>query len=60
MHYLPNPEDNIAYKIEDLSEHISESDLTDEEREIVAPEHDNDIIDPAAYDIGILEDEESN
>lgn len=59
MHYLPNPEDNIAYKIEDLSEYISGSELTDEEREVVAPEQDNDIIDPAAFDIGIFEGEES-
>ncbi|MCZ0704476.1 hypothetical protein J2T56_002998 [Natronobacillus azotifigens] len=62
MHYLPNPDNNKAYKIEDLSEYISGSELTDEEREIIAPEQDNDIIDPAAFDIGILEDgeEESN
>lgn len=62
MHYLPNPEDNIAYRIEDLSKYISGSELTDEEREIIAPEIDNGIIDPAAYDIGIIEeeDEESN
>ncbi len=62
MHYLPNPENNIAYKIEDLSKYISGSELTDEEREVIAPELDNGIIDPAAYDIGIFEeeDEESN
>ncbi|WP_217587550.1 hypothetical protein [Lentibacillus saliphilus] len=60
MHYLPNPEDNIAYKVEDLSEYISGSELTDEERDIIAPQQDNDIIDPAAFDIGILEDEERN
>ncbi|WP_017471483.1 hypothetical protein [Amphibacillus jilinensis] len=59
MHYLPNPEDNIAYRIQDLSEYISGSELTDEEREIIAPEQDSDIIDPAAFDIGIFEGEES-
>ncbi|MCJ0931506.1 hypothetical protein [Virgibacillus halodenitrificans] len=56
MHYLPNPEDNIAYKIEDLSTYISGAELTDEEREVIAPEQDSDIIDPAAFDIGIFED----
>lgn len=62
MHYLPNPENNIAYKVEDLSKYISGSELTDEEREIIAPELDGGIIDPAEYDIGILEkeDEEGN
>lgn len=60
MHYLPNPENNIAYRIEDLSEYISGSELTNEERDIIAPEQDNGIIDPAAFDIGIFEDEESN
>ncbi|WP_164218645.1 hypothetical protein [Virgibacillus sp. YIM 98842] len=62
MHYLPNPENNIAYRIEDLSKYISGSELTDEEREVIAPEQDSGIIDPAAYDIGILEnkDKESN
>ncbi|SEN98570.1 hypothetical protein SAMN04488134_10333 [Amphibacillus marinus] len=59
MHYLPNPEDNIAYRIQDLSEYISGSELTDEEREVIAPEQESDIIDPAAFDIGIFEDEES-
>lgn len=60
MHYLPNPENNIAYRIEDLSEYISGSELTNEERDIIAPEQDNGIIDPAAFDIGIFEEEESN
>lgn len=59
MHFLPNPENNIAYKIEDLSEYISGAELTDEEREIIAPEQDNDIIDPAAFDIGIFEEEDN-
>ncbi|KAB8130303.1 hypothetical protein F9U64_14360 [Gracilibacillus oryzae] len=58
MHYLPNPENNKAYKVEDLSRYITGSELTDEEREIIAPEQDNGIIDPAAFDIGILEEEE--
>lgn len=58
MHYIPNPENNIAYRVEDLSAYISGSELTDEEREVIAPEQDNDIIDPAAFDIGIFEDED--
>ncbi|MCT2534757.1 hypothetical protein NC661_04545 [Aquibacillus koreensis] len=58
MHYLPNPEDNIAYKIEDLSEYISGAELSDEERDVIAPDQDNDIIDPAAFDIGIFEEAE--
>lgn len=58
MHYLPNPEDNIAYEIEDLSKHISGSELTDEEREIIAPEQDNGIINPGEFDIGIFEEDE--
>lgn len=56
MHYLPNPEDNIAYRVEDLSKYISGAELTDEEREIIAPEPDNDFIDPEAFDIGIFEE----
>lgn len=57
-HYLPNPNDNIAYLIEDLSDYISGADLTDEDREVVAPEPNEDIMDPAAFDIGIFEDEQ--
>ena len=59
MHYLPNPDDNIAYRIENLSKYISGAELTDDEREIIAPDPDSDVIDPAAFDIGIFEDEES-
>ncbi|GGP10172.1 spr1630 family ClpXP-sensitive toxin [Oceanobacillus neutriphilus] len=58
MHYLPNPDDNKAYLIEDLSDYISGSELTDEERDIIAPEQDNDIINPEEFDIGILEEEQ--
>ncbi|OKP82253.1 MULTISPECIES: hypothetical protein [unclassified Paenibacillus] len=57
-HYLPNPSDNIAYLVEDLSDFISGADLTDEDREVVAPELNEDIMDPAAFDIGIFEDEQ--
>ncbi|MGN7764114.1 spr1630 family ClpXP-sensitive toxin [Paenibacillus sp. 22594] len=57
-HYLPNPVDNIAYLVEDLSDFISGADLTDEDREVVAPEMNEEIMDPAAFDIGILEDEQ--
>ncbi|MGP6151634.1 MULTISPECIES: spr1630 family ClpXP-sensitive toxin [Bacillaceae] len=59
-HYLPNPEDNIAYLVENLSSYITGADLTDEDREIVAPESNDDLIDPAAFDIGILEEEQQN
>lgn len=58
MHYLPNPADNIAYIIEDLSHLISGAELTDEEREVIAPEMAEDIMDPAAFDIGIFDEEE--
>ncbi|MCP3806672.1 DUF5986 family protein [Paenibacillus sp. Lou8.1] len=60
MHYLPNPDDNIAYLIEDLTSLISGADLTEEDREVVAPEMNEDIMDPAAFDIGILEEEQHN
>lgn len=57
-HYLPNPNDNIAYLIEDLSDFISGADLTEDEREIIAPELNEEIMDPVAFDIGIFEDEQ--
>lgn len=60
MHYLPNPNDNIAYQVEDLSSFISGADLTDEDREVIAPETNEGILDPAAFDIGILEEEQQN
>lgn len=55
---MPNPTDNIAYKIEDLSNYISGAELSDEEREIIAPEQGHDILDPADFDIGIFKEEE--
>ncbi|WP_028594589.1 hypothetical protein [Paenibacillus assamensis] len=58
MHYLPNPHDNIAYLVDDLSDFILGAELTDEERELIAPEMNEDIMDPAAFDIGIFEDEQ--
>ncbi|TFJ92405.1 DUF5986 family protein [Lentibacillus salicampi] len=58
MHYLPNPDDNIAYRVEDLSDYILGAELTDEERGIIAPEPDSEFVDPEAFDIGIFEDEE--
>ncbi len=58
IHYLPNPADNIAYEIEDLSEHISGAELTNEEREVIAPESRDELIAPAAFDLGILDEEE--
>ncbi|AVR00931.1 hypothetical protein OBCHQ24_18645 [Oceanobacillus iheyensis] len=60
MHYLPNPGDNVAYEVENLSVYISGADLTEEEREVVAPDAGDEIMDPAAFDIGILEEEEEN
>jgi len=59
MHHLPNPYDNIAYEIADLSSYISGAELTDEERSVVAPAKDS-FIDPVAYDFGILDQEEEN
>ncbi|TVX99129.1 hypothetical protein [Cohnella terricola] len=56
-HYLPNPSDNVAYLVEDLSDFIFGAELTDEDREVIAPEMGEEIMDPAAYDIGILDDE---
>ena len=58
-HYLPNPENNMAIEIEDLSKYISGAELTDEEREVVAPVLADDLIDAAAFDIGIEEEEKS-
>jgi hypothetical protein len=58
IHYLPNPGDNVAYEVENLSNYISGADLTEEEREVVAPDTNDEIMDPAAFDIGILEEEE--
>jgi len=58
MHYLPNPNNNIAYKIEDLSKFILGAELSDEEREIIAPEQGHDILDPTEFDIGIFEETE--
>ncbi|CDQ37960.1 hypothetical protein M948_08060 [Virgibacillus sp. CM-4] len=55
---MPNPENNIAYKIEDLSAYIYGAELTDEERAVIAPEQKDGIIDPAAFDIGIFEEED--
>lgn len=59
-HYMPNPENNIAYLVEDLSSLISGAELTEEDLEIFAPETDEDIMDPAAFDIGIIEEEKQN
>ncbi|RJG23757.1 hypothetical protein [Paenibacillus thiaminolyticus] len=60
IHYLPNPNDNIAYFVEDLSDFISGAELTEEDRDVVAPEMNDDVMDPAAFDIGIYEDEQQN
>ncbi|MDY0410169.1 hypothetical protein ACFFIS_15480 [Virgibacillus soli] len=59
-HFLPNPGNNIAYRVENLSKYISGAELTSEEREIIAPVSDFDVIDPAAFDIGIIEEEKTN
>lgn len=56
-HYLPNAKDNIAHLVDDLSPLISGAELTDEEREIIAPEIDEILIDPALFDIGIAEED---
>lgn len=59
MHYLPNPTDNIAYEIKDLTDYISGATLTDDERSVIAPEED-DFIDPIAFDFSILDEEQEN
>lgn len=59
-HYLPNPNDNVAYLVEDLSDFISGAELTEEDRDVVAPEMNDDVMDPAAFDIGIYEEEQQN
>lgn len=41
-----------------MSKYISSRELTDEERDIIAPEQYDDIMDPAAFDIGIFEEED--
>ncbi len=58
LHYLPNPADNIAYLIEDLSELIAGAELTNEERELLAPEAEH-ILDPVAYDISIIAEQDN-
>lgn len=40
--------------MEDLSKFILGAELSDEEREIIAPEQGHDILDPAEFDIGIF------
>ncbi len=42
----------MPIKIEELSSYISGAELTDEEREVIAPTANDEIIDPAAFDIG--------
>lgn len=58
IHYLPNPDDNIAYKIENLTKYISGAELSDMEREIIAPVAGHDILDLPAFDIFISDDDE--
>lgn len=55
--YLPNPEDNKAYLVDDLSSFISGAELSDEERVVLAPEKD-DVIDSEEFDIGIIGEEQ--
>lgn len=57
VHYLPNASDNIAYQITDLTDYIIGAELTEEDREIIAPVKE-DFIDPIAYDFGIIDDEQ--
>ncbi|MDU5141911.1 MAG: DUF5986 family protein [Paenibacillus dendritiformis] len=59
-HYLPNPNNNVAYLVEDLSDFISGAELTEEDRDVVAPAMNDDVMDPAAFDIGIYEEEQQN
>lgn len=55
--YLPNPENNKAYLIDNLSDFISGAELGSEERDVLAPESQEEIYYPGAYDIGILSEE---
>lgn len=55
--YIPNPHDNIAYLVEDLSSYIAGAELSDEEREVIAPDSYEEVLDASAFDIGILDDE---
>ena len=56
--YIPNPHDNVAYLVEDLSIHITGAELTEEDREIIAPTTAEELLDPSMFDIGILEEED--
>lgn len=40
MHYLPNPDDNLAYVVEDLSPLITGAELSEDDRRIFAPDED--------------------
>lgn len=57
MHYLPNPADNIAYKVEDLTDFISGAELSDQDRSVIGKER-NDIVDPTEFDFAIIKEEE--
>lgn len=56
-HYLPNPSDSVAYLVEDLSDFIVGAELTQEDREVIAPEAGEELMDPADFDIRLLDDE---
>lgn len=43
--------------MEDLSKNISGAELTDADREIIAPESESDVINPAAFDIEFFAEE---
>ncbi len=51
LYCLPNSEDNIAYIGEDLSRG---AELKEEDRELIAPEENDDYLDPTVFDIGIF------
>src|SRR5690606_28082431 len=57
-HYLPNPHDNVAYLVEDLSHLISGAELTEEDREVIAPVAGEDLYDYEFFDIGIWEEKD--
>lgn len=56
MHYLPNPANNMVYLLEDLTDYLTGNELTEEERTILAPDHES-VFEPGIYDLDILEED---
>lgn len=56
MHYLPDPLQNIAHLVEDLSSYISGAELSWEERNILEPDHVEEVIGSDSFDLGIFKE----